>query len=100
MDVPEHPLAVGVIVKVTVCAVLVVLVRVPLMSPLPLAGMPVTLPVLSRVQLNIVPETLPDKTIVVIASPEHASCVIGVAMASGKGSTVTLTLPCPVQPEE
>lgn len=73
MGVPEHPLAVGVIVKVTVCAVLVVLVRVPLISPLPLAGMPVTLPVLSRVQLNVVPETLPDKTIVVIASPEHAS---------------------------
>jgi hypothetical protein len=84
MDVPEHPLAVGVIVKVTVCAVLVVLVRVPLISPLPLAGMPVTLPVLSRVQLNIVPETLPDKTIVVISVTGTCVLLIGVAMASGK----------------
>jgi hypothetical protein len=36
------------------------------MSPLPLAGIPVTLLVLSRVQMNNVPETLPVNAIVEI----------------------------------
>ena len=76
------------------------MVSVPLMSPLPLAGIPVTLPVLSRVQLKVVPETLPLRTIVVMASPEHILWVEGVAIASGNGFTVTSTLPCPVHPEE
>ena len=68
---PAHPLAVGVIVKVTVTGALVVLVSVPLMSPLPLAGIPVAVPVLSLVQLNVDPGTLLDSTMVVIGSPEH-----------------------------
>ena len=51
MAVPGHPFAVGVIVKVTVTGAFVVLVKLPLMLPLPLAGMSVTLAVLSRVQL-------------------------------------------------
>ena len=50
VDGPGQPLAVGVIVKVTVIGALVVLVNAPLMSPLPLAAIPVTVPVLSRVQ--------------------------------------------------
>ena len=48
---PGQPLAVGVMVKVTVCAAVVVLVIVPLILPLPLAAMPVTLAVLSLVQV-------------------------------------------------
>ena len=51
MDVPGQLLAVGVMVKVTVIGALVVLVKEPLMFPLPLSAMPVTVPVLSRIQL-------------------------------------------------
>jgi hypothetical protein len=51
MVVPGHPFAVGVIVKVTVTGAFVVLVKIPLMLPLPLDGRPVTVPELSRVQL-------------------------------------------------
>ena len=49
IGVPAQPLAVGVIVKVTVTGTLVVLVNVPLILPDPLAAIPVTVPVLSRV---------------------------------------------------
>ena len=48
---PGQPLAVGVMVKVTVTGALVVLVNEPLMFPLPLAGIPVTATVLFLVQL-------------------------------------------------
>lgn len=48
---PGHPLAVGVIVNVTVTGALVVLVNAPLMLPVPLAAMPVTVAVLFLVQL-------------------------------------------------
>lgn len=51
IGVPVQPLALGVIVKVTVTGALVVLVSVPLILPVPLAAMPVTAVVLSRVQL-------------------------------------------------
>ena len=51
MAVPGHPFAVGVIVKLTVTGALVVLVKLPLMFPLPLDGRPVTAAELSRVQL-------------------------------------------------
>ncbi len=43
---PGQPLAVGVIVNVTVTGAFVVLVKVPLIFPLPLAAIPVTGPVL------------------------------------------------------
>ena len=49
--VPGQPLAVGVIVKVTVIGAAVVLVSVPLIFPLPLAAIPVTVPVLSLVHV-------------------------------------------------
>ena len=51
IGVPGQLLAVGVIVKVTVTGALVVLVNVPLILPDPLAEIPVTAIVLSRVQL-------------------------------------------------
>ncbi len=49
---PTQPVAVtvGVMVKVTVCGTNVLLVSVPLISPVPLAAMPVTFTVLSLVQ--------------------------------------------------
>ena len=49
--VPAHPLAAGVIVKVTVAGAVVVFVSVPLIFPVPLAAMPVAVVVLLRVQL-------------------------------------------------
>lgn len=51
IGVPGQPLAVGVMVNVTVSWALVVLVNVPLTLPLPLAAMPVTFTVLFLVQL-------------------------------------------------
>ena len=51
MAAPGQPLAVGVIVNVTVIGALVVLVNAPLIFPEPLAAIPVTVPVLSLVQL-------------------------------------------------
>ena len=44
-------MAVGVIVKVTVIGAVVVFMSVPLISPLPLAAIPVTEAVLSLVQV-------------------------------------------------
>ena len=69
--VPVQPFAVGVIVKVTVIGAFVVLVRVPEMFPLPLAAMPVTVAVLSRVHAYVVLLTAPDITIVLIDVAEQ-----------------------------
>ena len=52
MDEPVQPLAVGVMVKVTVIGALVVLVNEPPISPVPFAAIPVTVALLSLVQLN------------------------------------------------
>jgi len=49
--VPSQPLALGVMVNVTVTGNSVVLVNDPLMFPLPLAPMPVTVPALSLVHV-------------------------------------------------
>jgi len=48
---PGQPLAVTVMVNVTVTGALVVLVNIPVMFPVPLAAMPVTVAVLSLLQL-------------------------------------------------
>ena len=68
---PGHPLAVGVIVKVTVTGALVVFVKTPLIFPEPLPAIPVTVAVLSLVQLNVVPVTLPANAMVVIELAEQ-----------------------------
>ena len=81
---------VGVIVNVTNTGALVVLVNTPLISPEPMAPMPVTATVLFLVQLNTVPATLPLSTIGVIATPEQIDCVAGVATALGVGFTSTV----------
>ena len=89
---PGQLLAVGVMVNVTVIGALVVFVNEPLIFPEPFAAMPVTVPVLSRVQLNAVPLTLPLKTIVVIALAEQMVCEAGVAIALGVGLTSTVAV--------
>ncbi|MNF94329.1 hypothetical protein D3C84_770360 [compost metagenome] len=85
------------IVKVTVTAAFVVLVKLPLMFPLPLAPIPVTVPVLSLVQLKVVPVTFPDNPIVT-ELVEHVVCVAGVATVLGVGLTVIVkVLVVPIQ---
>ena len=51
IGVPGHTLAIGVMIKVTVTGALVVLVNDPLILPVPLAPMPVTVAVSLLVQL-------------------------------------------------
>jgi hypothetical protein len=92
IGVPEHPFADGVMVKVTVNGIKVVLVSVPLISPEPLAAMPVTVAILSLVQLKVVPATFPVITIVVIGLAEQIVCAEGVAVASGVGLTSTVAV--------
>ncbi len=92
IDGPGQPFADGVMVKVTVTGAEVVLINVPLISPLPLAAIPVTLTVLSLVQVYVVPLTAPLNAIVVIATPEHFVWLDGVATAVGVGSTSTVAV--------
>jgi hypothetical protein len=68
---PGQLLIDGVIVKVTVIGAEVVLVRAPLMSPVPLAAMPVTVPVLFLVHVKVVPAVVLVFTIVVMVAPEQ-----------------------------
>jgi hypothetical protein len=92
IGVPGQPLAVGVIVKVTVTGAFVVLVKLPLMSPLPLARIPVTSAVLSLVQLKVVPATFPESTIVSIVPAEQIVWASAVATALGVGFTRTVAV--------
>ena len=101
IGVPGQPLAVGVMVNVTVTGAVVVLVSVPLMFPAPLAAIPVAATVLSLVQLYTTPATaLPVMAMVVIAMPEHTVCEAGVATAVGVGftNTVAVKVAGPAQP--
>lgn len=79
-----HPLvAVAFIVKVTIVEVALVLLKVPIIGPLPLRPRVEVMPAgLSRVQLVIVPVGRPLIMIGTIAIPLHTGCV--------KGETVTL----------
>jgi hypothetical protein len=85
IGVPGQPLAVGVMVKVTVTGADVVLVKLPLMFPIPLAPIPVTIPELFLVQLNVDDATLPVISIVEIDAPEQMVCDVLVATAFGVG---------------
>ena len=69
---PTQPLAVGVMVNVTVIGAKVVLVNVPLMRlPEPVDAMPVTVPLLSLIHVKVVPVVLLVRVIVFIAKPEQ-----------------------------
>ena len=91
MGVPVQPLAVGVMVNVTVTGEPLVLVNVPDIFPEPLDAMPVTEPVLFLVQLKVAALTLLLNTIGVMA-PEQILCDDGVAVATGTGFTSTFAL--------
>ena len=83
---PAQPLALGVMVKVTVIGALVALVRLPeIGEPAPDAGIPVAVATLSLTHVYVVPATGPLSTIGVIAEPEQIVCVDGVAVAVGVG---------------
>ena len=89
----------GVMVKVTVMGAAVALVSVPIMSPVPLAAIPGAVTVLFLVQVKIVPTTLPDNMIGVMATPEQAAWLAGVATALGIGLTSTVAvIGVPAQP--
>ena len=85
IGLPRQPFAVGVMVKVTVIGARVVLVKLPLMSLVPLAAIPVTVPVLFLLQLKVVAATLPVIVIVVIVAPEQMVWEALVAVAFGIG---------------
>jgi hypothetical protein len=88
-----QPFAVGVMVNVTVTGELPVLIKVPLMLPVPLAAIPVTGAVLSLVQLYTAPLPLPLNETVLMAVPEHTVCDEGMADATaGAGFTVTVAV--------
>ena len=95
---PLHPLAAGVMVYVTVAGSGVAFVSVwAILFPLPLAN-PVAIPEVSAaVQVNVAPGVVLDKAIPVVP-PEQKVCEAGVAVATGKGTTVTLTLADDEQP--
>lgn len=88
--VPLHPSKTGIMVNVTVIGEEVVLVNEPDISPLPLAAIPVTVPVLSLVQLKMLPG-VPDNIISAIAVPEQMVCDDGVAVATAVGLIVMVT---------
>lgn len=85
VDGPVHPLAVGVIVNVTVTGISVVFVSDPLILPVPVAAIPVTVPVLFLLHVYVVVGTEPLIAIVVIPVPEQIVCDDGVAITSGTG---------------
>ena len=89
---PVQLFAEGVNVNVTVIGAFVVLVKLPVTLPVPLGPIPVTVPVLSRVQLNVVPVTGPEGVIVLMAPPEQIVCVAGVAEPLGVGFTITVAV--------
>jgi hypothetical protein len=87
-------LYIGVIVKVTVTGELVVFVKAPLIVfPEPLSAMPVTVVVLFRVQVKVVPAGFPVATIGLISSPVHIDWLCGVTDAVGIGFTTTVAEP-------
>lgn len=92
IELPGQPFADGIIVKVTVVGAAVVLIKVPLISPEPLAAIPVTGPVLSLVHVKVVPPVILLKAIVPIATPEHLIWLAGVATATGVGFTNTVVV--------
>jgi len=100
IGVPEHPLAVGVTVKVTVTAAFVVLVNTAAGTlPTPAAGRPVTVTLLSLTHEYVVPATAPVNTICWLVEPVQIVWVDGVAVAVGVGFTNTVAVVVgPLQP--
>jgi len=89
MGAPVQPFAVGVMVNATVIGAVVVFVREPVIFPEPLPAIPVTVAVLSLVQLKVVPLTALLNAIEV-GDAEQMVCDKGVATATGFGFTRTV----------
>ena len=68
---PGQPFAVGVMVNVTVIGAAVVFVKAPVISPEPLAAIPVTVALLSLIQEKVVPEVELESAMVVIVAVEQ-----------------------------
>jgi hypothetical protein len=91
--VPAQPLRFGVIVNVTVVfEIRLVFVTVPLISPVPLDAIPVTVVVAFLVQLKTVPAKFPLTVIGVILEPEQTDCDVTDATAFGLGLTITVAV--------
>jgi len=94
VGVTRQPLAVAVMVNVTVTGALVVLTKNPvILLPEPLAAIPPgTVATLSLVQVNIVPVIGLVKLIGPIDPAEQIVCVAGVAIAIAPGLTITVAV--------
>jgi hypothetical protein len=82
----------GVMIKLTVTGAVVVLVNEPLILPEPLAAIPVAVPVLSLVQVNVVAPRLLVNTMVLMAVPEQMVCDMGDANTLEDGLTVMVNV--------
>lgn len=91
--VPSQPPAFAVMVNVTITGEVVVLVKVPEISPVPEAAMPVTEAVLFLVQLKVTPDVLLLSAMVVIVSSEQIDCEAGVATVFALGLIITVADP-------
>lgn len=88
---PLQPFELGLIVNTAVCTVVVLFISEPLISPLPLAGIPVKSMVSVLVHVKVVPATFPERRMSEIVPPEQIVCEEGVAAAFGVGFTKTDT---------
>ena len=79
-------------VNVTVTGALLLLIRVPLISPVPALAMVPVIAGLSLVQVYVVPLVKLDKTIGAILSPLHIAWLPGDATATGDGFTSTVAV--------
>lgn len=99
MGLPGQPPILAVMVNVVVTDAFVEFINAPLMSPVPLAAIPVKVPVLSLVQVNTADGVALVSAIVVIAAPEQTAWLDGVAVIFGPGFTVTVAvMPGPAHP--
>ena len=94
--IPGQLSGLGVIVKVTITGKLMVLFNIPVISPDPLAEIPLATSVLSRVQVNVVPVEDPAKWIFAIGDPEQIDWVEGVAITSGGFTVIVKVIAVPV----
>lgn len=95
---PEQPLAVGVMLKVTLAGLPDVLVKLPVIFPEPLVEIPDTL-VLFLIQSKAVPETFPLKFIDVMLLSEQMVCEAGFMLRLGVGLIKTgMLIGIPTQP--
>ena len=102
MEVPEQPFAVAVIVYVAVPEALLLLLEsvwaIVVGQDDGQAVAPLIPAVCATVQANVLPETLLVSAIKG-AAPEHIVCDVGLAVATGIGFTVTITvIGIPTQP--